>query len=65
MKNKVKNWLEEHEFIYGVGLLCASLCVVAFGGAYLGANAAVSNIEMDAVVNLCGPDGVIASVTTE
>ena len=57
MKNKIKNWLDEHEFICGVGLLCASLCAVAFGGAYLGANAAVSNIENN--LYLVGPDGVV------
>lgn len=41
MKEKIKNWTKDtHGFICGVGLLCASLCVVAFGGAYLGANIA-------------------------
>lgn len=59
MKNKIKNWLEKHERIYGMCLIGASLCVVAFGGAYLGANKAVSN--MTTVVNLVSSDGIDAS----
>jgi predicted ATPase len=58
MKTKIKNWLEKHEMIYGVGLLIVSLCAVAFGGAYLGANAALANTEV--TVNVC-PVGELAS----
>lgn len=56
MKNKIKTWLERHELIYGIGLLCVSLCTVAFGGAYLGANTALANTQV--IVNIEGPDGV-------
>lgn len=58
MKNKIKNWLEDHEYVYGVGLMCVSLCAVAFGGAYLGANAAVSNMTTQVILQ--GSDGVEA-----
>lgn len=61
MKHKVKNWLEKHERIYGAGLLFVSLCAVAFGGAYLGANTALANATT--VVNIHGPDGVDTYVT--
>lgn len=61
MKNKIKNWMENHERVYGVCMLCASLCVIAFGGAYLGAQAGVANSTY--VVNLYGPDGVTELVT--
>ena len=63
MKNKIKNWMEKHERICGVGMLCVSLCAVAFGGAYLGANKAVSNMTM--VVAVAGPDGIEAVLETE
>lgn len=56
MENKIKNWLEEHEYIYGVGLLCISLCTVAFGGAYLGAHTGTTKDTY--VVNLYGSDAV-------
>ena len=61
MKNKIKNWVENHERICGVGLLCVSLCAIAFGGAYMGAQAGVANSKC--VVNLYGPDGVVELVT--
>ena len=61
MKNKIKNWMEKHERICGIGMLCASLCVVAFGGAYLGAQAGIANSTF--VVSLYGPDGVTELVT--
>lgn len=51
MKTKINNWLENHEMIYGMGLLFVSICTVAFGGAYLGANAALANTEI--TVNIC------------
>lgn len=41
MKEKIRNWMKDGRgYIYGAGLMFASLCVVAFGGAYLGANVA-------------------------
>ena len=58
MKTKIKNWLEKHEMICGMGLLFVSLATVAFGGAYLGANAALANTEV--TVNVC-PVGEVAS----
>lgn len=58
MKTKIKNWLEKHYLIYGMGMLFISLCTVAFGGAYLGANAALNNTEV--TVNVC-PIGEVAS----
>lgn len=61
MKNKIKNWLEKHEYIYGVGMLCVSVSMLAFGGAYLGASTALSNTTT--VVNLVGPDSVTELVT--
>lgn len=48
MKEKIQNWTKETRcYVYGVGLLFASLCAVAFGGAYLGANIANRNNEVD------------------
>lgn len=41
MKEKMHKWLEKHNYIYGCGLLFLSLCAVAFGGAYLGAEKAI------------------------
>ena len=41
MKEKMHKWLEKHNYIYGCGLLFLSLCTVAFGGAYLGAEKAI------------------------
>lgn len=35
MKNKVMNWVRNHKimnYIYGIGLLCVSLCMAAFDG---------------------------------
>lgn len=61
MKNKIKNWMEKHERICGVGMLCVSLCAVAFGAAYMGAQAGVANSTY--VVNLYGPEGVVELVT--
>lgn len=45
MKEKMLNWFEKHERIYGIGLLFVSLCTVAFGGAYLGATKAIDEHE--------------------
>lgn len=61
MKTKIKNWIERHEIICGVGLLCISLGAVAFGGAYLGANTALSNFTVD--VNLCQANEVAEMLT--
>ncbi len=36
MKTKIKNWLEEHETVYGVVLMVASLCTAAFVGYHYG-----------------------------
>ena len=47
MKTKIMNWLEKHDYIYGFGLLFVSICTVAFGGAYLGANAALNNATVN------------------
>ena len=46
MKEKMHNWLEKHNYIYGFGLLFLSLCAVAFGGAYLGAEKAIDGREV-------------------
>lgn len=47
MKRKIRSWLKDAgNAICGIGLLCAGLCAVAFGGAYLGANAAINNHEV-------------------
>lgn len=61
MKNKIKNWMEKHERVCGACMLCASLCVVAFGGAYLGAQAGITNSTF--VVSLYGPEDVVELVT--
>lgn len=58
MKTNIKNWLEKHNYIYGFGLLFISICTVAFGGAYLGAQTALTNTEV--VVNV-RPVGEVAS----
>jgi hypothetical protein len=50
MKTKIKNWLENHEYLYGTCLLIASVCTLAFGGAYFGAKAALA--DTDVVVNI-------------
>lgn len=48
MKEKFQNWMKDKgTTVYGMGLLFASLCAVAFGGAYLGANIANRNNEVD------------------
>lgn len=48
MKEKIQNWVKDKgTTICGAGLLIASLCAVAFGGAYLGANIANRNNEVD------------------
>ena len=65
MKTKIKNWLEKHETIYGTCLMFAALATVAFGGAYLGANMAIDNVEINPVINLVGPDGVIKTYDIE
>ena len=57
MKTKIKNWLEKHNYIYGFALLFVSICTIAFGGAYFGAQAALENAEV--VVNVVPIDGVI------
>ena len=36
MKEKIVNWLEKHRYIYAVGLVAVSLCMVAFGLAGMG-----------------------------
>ena len=46
MKEKMHKWLEKHNYIYGCGLLFLSLCTVAFGGAYLGAEKAIDGREV-------------------
>ena len=51
MKTKIMNWLENHETIYGVGLLFVSIASVAFGSAYLGASMATTNNTVN--VNIC------------
>ena len=51
MKTNIKNWLEKHEYIYGACLLAVSICTLAFGGAYFGAQTALENTEV--VVNVC------------
>lgn len=61
MKTKIKNWFERHNTIYGAGMLCVSLAMVAFGGAYLGANTALSKFTVD--VNLCPMDEVAEMLT--
>ena len=45
MKEKMHKWLEKHNYVYGCGLLFLSLCTVAFGGAYLGAEKAIDGRE--------------------
>lgn len=45
MKEKMHKWLEKYNYIYGCGLLFLSLCTVAFGGAYLGAEKAIDGRE--------------------
>ena len=62
MKTKIKNWIERHEMICGVGMLCGSLAVIAFSGGYLGANAALSNFTVD--VNLY-PTNEVAEMLTK
>lgn len=48
MREKIQNWMKDKgTTVYGMGLLFASLCAVAFGGAYLGANIANRNNEVD------------------
>ena len=56
MKTKIKNWLENHNYIYGTCLLIASVCTLAFGGAYFGAKAALDDTEF--VVNVCPTEKV-------
>lgn len=53
MKNKIMNWLETHESIYGMGLLFVSICSVAFGAAYLGASTAtpVNTVNVNVYCN--------------
>lgn len=46
MKEKMHKWFEKHNYIYGFGLLFLSLCTVAFGGAYLGAEKAIDGREV-------------------
>ena len=62
MKNKIENWLEKHEFVYGCGLLIVSLCTVAFGFARLGENTTTTNNTT--IVNIYCSDDVDA-LTTE
>lgn len=48
MKEKIQNWMKDGRgYIYGAGLLFVSLCAVAFGGAYLGANIANRNNDVE------------------
>ena len=61
MKNKIKNWVKANETVCGVALLCASLCMVAFGGAYLGANVALSNVSVE--VNLNPVEELVEAIT--
>ena len=61
MKTKIKNWMENHERIYGTCLLVASICTLAFGGAYFGAKAAVADTEF--VVNVAPTEVMV--VTSE
>lgn len=46
MKESICNWFKKHDRICGVGLLFLSLCSVAFGGAYLGAEKAIDGREV-------------------
>lgn len=46
MKENICNWFKKHERICGVGLLFLSLCSVAFGGSYLGAEKAIDGREV-------------------
>mgnify|MGYP003295469791 CR=1 FL=1 len=55
------NWLEKHNYIYGGCLLVASICMLAFGGAYFGAQKAIDNTEI--VVNVAPTD--VRVVTSE
>ena len=61
MKTTIKNWLENHETIYGIGLLFVSICTVAFGGAYLGASAAMNNTTIN--VNVMPANGSTSEET--
>lgn len=64
MKTKIENWLEKHNYIYGACLLAVSLCTLAFGGAYFGAQNALANTEI--VVNVAPTDvRVVTSEATE
>lgn len=47
MKTKITNWLEKHNYIYGGCLLVASIFMLAFGGAYFGAEAALNNTTVN------------------
>jgi hypothetical protein len=60
MKTKIMNWLENHEMIYGVGLLIVSVFTVAFGGAYLGANMAMPETIIN--VNVSRNDNVNVTI---
>lgn len=51
MKEKFKNWLEKHKFIYGVGLTFVSLCMLATGVAYYGENI-IKNHGLDEPITL-------------
>ena len=60
MKTKIKNWMEKHETLYGACLLLASVGMVAFGGAYLGASAAMQNTVFD--IHVISPDGSVTHI---
>lgn len=61
MKTKIINWLEKHNYIYGACLLAVSICTLAFGGAYFGAQKAIDNTEF--VVNVAPTE--VRVVTSE
>lgn len=60
MKTKIKNWLEKHEMLYGVCLVALGLGGIAFGGAYLGANAAIRNTTYE--ISVICPDGSVTHI---
>ena len=46
MKENIRVWFDKHDRLCGIGLLFVSLCAVAFGGAYLGAEKAIDGREV-------------------